>query len=81
MALRERDGKGEGSLGAICGGPDENWYISLDHVAGNRAGQAGLRDSRGQSQQNLVADYGVKANSQLPDLDNLVIAMPFPGVL
>lgn len=50
-------------------------------MAGNRAGQAGLRDSRGQSQQNLVADYGVKANSQLPDLDNLVIAMPFPGVL
>lgn len=54
---------------------------SLDHVAGNRAGQVGLRDSRGQNQQDLVADYGVKANSQLPDLANLVMAMPFPGAL
>lgn len=54
---------------------------SLDHVAEDSAGQVGLRDSQVQSQQDLVADYRVKANSQLPGLANLVMAVPSSVVL
>lgn len=36
---------------------------SLDHVAGNRAGKPGGRESQVHSQQDLVADHRVKADS------------------
>ena len=54
---------------------------SLDHVAGNRAGKPGARDSQVQSQQDLVADHSVQANSQLRDLVTLVMVVWFSGAL